>query len=92
MKGWPTGSGYLAASPSYAFNPYLVRDVLIDSGTYHARRRMVRKPSGPGGDRARAHPRSTRTIMVSDKVRETLLIPFGIRGTAAAAHDPTLIA
>jgi hypothetical protein len=56
MKQLADGVWLLSGFPPNVFNVYLIEDVLIDAGTRHAGRHILRQLKGTRCDGARAHP------------------------------------
>jgi hydroxyacylglutathione hydrolase len=87
------GVWQLSGFPPNAINVYLVEDVLIDAGTRHARRRILRQLRGhnvAAHALTHVHPDHQGA---SSRVCEGLSIPFFVPvGDAAAAENPALMA
>lgn len=92
MKQVADGVWQLAGFPPHAINVFLVEDVLIDAGTRHAGRRILRQLRGrdvTAHALTHAHPDHQGS---SKEVCETLGIPFWVgEHDADAAERPELI-
>jgi hydroxyacylglutathione hydrolase len=93
VKQVADGVWLLAGFPPNAINVYLVEDVLVDAGTRHAGRRILRQLRGrhvSAHALTHVHPDHQGA---STKVCRTLSIPFWVpERDAAAAENPALIA
>jgi len=93
VKEVADGVWQLGGIPPNAINVYLVEDVLVDAGTRHAGRRILRQLKGTDVSAhaiTHAHPDHQGS---SKEVCETLGIPFWAgEGDADAAERPELIA
>jgi glyoxylase-like metal-dependent hydrolase (beta-lactamase superfamily II) len=93
MKQLADGVWLLSGFPTCMFNVYLIRDVLIDAGTRHAGRRILRQLKGrdvTAHALTHVHPDHQGS---SNEVCEARSIPFLVpAGDAAAAENPALIA
>jgi hydroxyacylglutathione hydrolase len=93
VKQVTDGVWQLGGIPPNAINVYLVEDVLVDAGTRHAGRRILRQLKGRDVSIhaiTHAHPDHQGS---SKEVCETLGIPFWAgEGDADAAERPELIA
>jgi hydroxyacylglutathione hydrolase len=87
------GVWLLSGFPPNAINVYLVEDVLVDAGTRHARRRILRQLRGrkvAAHALTHVHPDHQGS---SKEVCAALSIPFWVpERDAAAAENPALIA
>jgi hydroxyacylglutathione hydrolase len=93
VKQVTEGVWQLNGFPPHAINVYLVGEVLIDAGTRHAGRRILRQLKGRDVSVhaiTHAHPDHQGS---SKEVCETLGVPFWVgEGDADAAERPELIA
>jgi glyoxylase-like metal-dependent hydrolase (beta-lactamase superfamily II) len=93
VKQVADGVWQLAGFPPHSINVYLVEDVLIDAGTRHAGRRILRQLKGRDVSAhaiTHAHPDHQGS---SKEVCETLGVPFWVgEADADAAERPELIA
>ena len=93
MKQVADGVWRLSGFPPNAINVYLVGDVLVDAGTRHAGRRILRQLRGRrvvAHALTHVHPDHQGS---SARVCETLSIPFWVsERDAPAAENPALIA
>jgi hydroxyacylglutathione hydrolase len=87
------GVWQLSGFPPNAINVYLVEDVLVDAGTRHAGRRILRQLRGrdvAAHALTHVHPDHQGA---SSRICETLSIPFWVsERDAPAAENPALIA
>jgi hydroxyacylglutathione hydrolase len=93
MKQVADGVWLLSGFPPNAINVYLVGDVLVDAGTRHGGRRILRQLRGRrvvAHALTHVHPDHQGS---SARVCEMLSIPFWVsEGDAPAAENPALIA
>jgi glyoxylase-like metal-dependent hydrolase (beta-lactamase superfamily II) len=93
MKQVADGVWLLSGFPPNAFNVYLVGDVLVDAGTRHASRRILRQLRGrevAAHALTHVHPDHQGA---SSRVCDALSIPFWVpERDAPAAESPALIA
>jgi hydroxyacylglutathione hydrolase len=93
MKPVADGVWLLSGFPPNAINVYLVGDVLVDAGTRHARRRILRQLRGrevAAHALTHVHPDHQGS---SARVCDTLSIPFWVpERDAPAAENPALMA
>ena len=92
MKPLTDGVSFLSGVPPFAINVYLIGDVLIDTGTRHAARRILRQVRGVNVSAValtHAHPDHQGSCHA---VCDALGVPLWCgEGDAAAVEDPALL-